>query len=222
MTPAIPGATLLFNSPYSAEEVWSHLPRPLQAQIIAKGLKVYTINAFQVARDAGMGGRINTVMQVCFFALSGVLPREDAIAQIKKSIRKTYGKKGEEIVEMNIKAVDSTLEHLYEVSIPAQVDADAVELKPVIPDTAPAFIREVLGKIMDRTGDQLPVSALPCDGTYPTGTTKWEKRNVGQEIPVWDADVCVQCGKCVMVCPHAVIRAKVYDEAELANAPANF
>jgi pyruvate-ferredoxin/flavodoxin oxidoreductase len=222
MTPAITGATLLLNSPYSADELWSHLPRSLQEQIIAKDLKVYTINAFQVAREAGMGGRINTVMQVCFFALSGVLPREDAIAQIKKSIRKSYGKKGEEIVEMNMKAVDASLDHLYEVEIPSQIDADAEELKPVIPDTAPAFIRDVLGKMMDRTGDQLPVSALPCDGTYPTGTAKWEKRNVAQEIPVWDADVCVQCGKCVMVCPHAVIRAKVYDEVELANAPATF
>lgn len=222
MTPAIPGTTLLLNSPYSADELWSHLPRPLQEQIIAKGLKVYTINAFQVAREAGMGGRINTVMQVCFFALSGVLPREDAIAQIKKSIRKSYGKKGEEIVQMNMKAVDASLDHLYQVTIPAHIDENAVELKPVIPDTAPAFIRDVLGKMMGRTGDQIPVSALPCDGTYPTGTAKWEKRNVGQEIPVWDADVCVQCGKCVMVCPHAVIRAKVYDEAELANAPETF
>ena len=222
MTPAIAGATLLLNSPYNADELWSHLPRPLQEQIIAKDLKVYTINAFQVAREAGMGGRINTVMQVCFFALSGVLPREDAIAQIKKSIRKSYGKKGEEIVEMNMKAVDASLDHLYEVEIPSQIDTNAEALKPVIPDTAPAFIRDVLGKMMDRTGDQIPVSALPCDGTYPTGTAKWEKRNVGQEIPVWDADVCVQCGKCVMVCPHAVIRAKVYDEGELANAPQTF
>ncbi|MFM7191569.1 MAG: pyruvate:ferredoxin (flavodoxin) oxidoreductase, partial [Microcystaceae cyanobacterium] len=222
MTPAIPGATLLLNSPYPADEVWSRLPRTLQEQILAKGLKVYTINAFQVAREAGMGGRINTVMQVCFFALSGVLPREEAIAQIKKSIRKTYGKKGEDIVRMNIQAVDSTLEHLYEVPIPTQVDSNAPELKPLIPDTAPAFIREVLGKMMDRTGDEIPVSALPCDGTYPTGTAKWEKRNIAQEIPVWDPDVCVQCGKCVMVCPHAVIRSKVYEEGELAQAPATF
>ncbi|MFM7381528.1 MAG: pyruvate:ferredoxin (flavodoxin) oxidoreductase [Microcystaceae cyanobacterium] len=222
MTPAIPGATLLLNSPYPADGVWSRLPCTLQEQILAKGLKVYTINAFQVAREAGMGGRINTVMQVCFFALSGVLPREEAIAQIKKSIRKTYGKKGEDIVRMNIQAVDSTLEHLYEVPIPTQVDSNAPELKPLIPDTAPAFIREVLGKMMDRTGDEIPVSALPCDGTYPTGTAKWEKRNIAQEIPVWDPDVCVQCGKCVMVCPHAVIRSKVYEEGELAQAPATF
>ena len=219
---AIPGATFLLNTPYSPEEVWQHLPRPLQSEIIAKGLKFYVINAYNVARDAGMGGRINTVMQVCFFALSGVLPREEAIEQIKKSIRKTYGKKGEDIVQMNMKAVDSTLEHLYEVPVPQGVSETAEEFKPFVPDTAPAFIREVLGKMMARQGDDIPVSALPCDGTYPTGTAKWEKRNITQEIPVWDPDVCVQCGKCVMVCPHAVIRSKVYDEANLAQAPDTF
>lgn len=222
VTPAIAGATLLLNSPYPVEAVWSKLPRPLQAQIIAKQLKLYTINAYQVAREAGMGGRINTVMQVCFFALSGVLPKQDAIAAIKKSIRKSYGKKGEEIVQMNIQAVDATLNHLYEVTVPPQVDADAPELKPLIPDTAPVFIRDVLGKMMARQGDDLPVSALPCDGTYPTGTAQWEKRNVTQEIPVWDPDVCVQCGKCVMVCPHGVIRSKVYGQEQLQQAPATF
>ncbi|MFN5514124.1 MAG: pyruvate:ferredoxin (flavodoxin) oxidoreductase [Cyanobacteriota bacterium] len=222
VSPAVPGATLLFNSPYGAEEIWGQLPRPLQTQIIAKGLKVYTINAYQVAREAGMGGRINTVMQVCFFALSGVLPREEAIEQIKKSIRKSYGKKGEEIVAMNIKAVDASLAHLYEVSVPATVDPEAPEIASPIPDAAPAFVRDVLGKIMARRGDELPVSALPCDGTFPTGTTKWEKRNVGHEIPVWDPDVCVQCGKCVLVCPHGVIRGKVYGEDNLAQAPETF
>ncbi len=219
---AIPGATLLLNSSESHETLWSKLPRSLQSQIIEKNLKLFTINAYQVAREAGMGGRINTVMQVCFFALSGVLPRETAIAKIKQSIHKTYGKKGEKIVAMNIQAVDATLDHLYEVAIPAQVDPDALELKPAIPDTAPAFIRDVLGKMMNRQGDEIPVSALPCDGTYPTGTAQWEKRNVTQEIPVWDPDICVQCGKCVLVCPHAVIRAKVYDEAALAQAPESF
>ena len=212
----------LLNSPYPPEEVFSHLPRNLQQTIIDKNLQVYTINATQVAKEAGMGSRINTVMQVCFFALAGVLSREDAIAQIKKAIRKTYGKKGEEIVQMNIKAVDSALEHLYQVSIPATVTPEAFELRPSIPDTAPAFVREVLGKIIARHGDELPVSALPNDGTYPTATSQWEKRNIAQEIPVWDADVCVQCGKCVLVCPHAVIRSKVYDEAELATAPETF
>ncbi|NCS02985.1 MAG: pyruvate:ferredoxin (flavodoxin) oxidoreductase [Microcystis aeruginosa G13-11] len=212
----------LLNSPYPPEEVFSHLPRNLQQTIIDKNLQVYTINATQVAKEAGMGSRINTVMQVCFFALAGVLSREDAIEQIKKAIRKTYGKKGEEIVQMNIKAVDSALEHLYQVPIPATVTPEAFELRPSIPDTAPAFVREVLGKIIARHGDELPVSALPNDGTYPTATSQWEKRNIAQEIPVWDADVCVQCGKCVLVCPHAVIRSKVYDEAELATAPETF
>jgi pyruvate-ferredoxin/flavodoxin oxidoreductase len=222
VTPAIPGATLLLNSPYPVDQVWSKLPRPLQTQIIAKQLKLYTINAYQVAREAGMGGRINTVMQVCFFALSGVLPKEDAITAIKKAIRKSYGKKGEDIVQMNIKAVDATLDHLYEVTVPPEVDAEAPDLKPLIADTAPAFVRDVLSKMMARQGDDLPVSALPCDGTYPTATAKWEKRNVAQEIPVWDPDVCVQCGKCVIVCPHGVIRSKVYGEEELTQAPATF
>ncbi len=212
----------LLNSPYPPEEVFSHLPRHLQQTIIDKNLQVYTINATQVAKEAGMGSRINTVMQVCFFALAGVLSREDAIAQIKKAIRKTYGKKGEEIVQMNIKAVDSALEHLYQVPIPATVTPEAFELRPPIPDNAPTFVQEVLGKIIARHGDELPVSALPNDGTYPTATSQWEKRNIAQEIPVWDADVCVQCGKCVLVCPHAVIRSKVYDEAELATAPETF
>ncbi|CCI31860.1 pyruvate:ferredoxin (flavodoxin) oxidoreductase [Microcystis sp. T1-4] len=219
---AKPNSIFLLNSPYPPEEVFSHLPRHLQQTIIDKNLQVYTINATQVAKEAGMGSRINTVMQVCFFALAGVLSREDAIAQIKKAIRKTYGKKGEEIVQMNIKAVDSALEHLYQVLIPATVTPEAFELRPAIPDNAPAFVQEVLGKIIARHGDQLPVSALPNDGTYPTATSQWEKRNIAQEIPVWDADVCVQCGKCVLVCPHAVIRSKVYDEAELATAPETF
>ncbi|GCA87797.1 pyruvate:ferredoxin (flavodoxin) oxidoreductase [Microcystis aeruginosa] len=219
---AKPNSIFLLNSPYPPEEVFSHLPRHLQQTIIDKNLQVYTINATQVAKEAGMGSRINTVMQVCFFALAGVLSREDAIAQIKKAIRKTYGKKGEEIVQMNIKAVDSALEHLYQVPIPATVTPEAFELRPAIPDNAPAFVQEVLGKIIARHGDQLPVSALPNDGTYPTATSQWEKRNIAQEIPVWDADVCVQCGKCVLVCPHAVIRSKVYDEAELATAPETF
>ncbi|HIK56957.1 MAG TPA: pyruvate:ferredoxin (flavodoxin) oxidoreductase [Synechococcales cyanobacterium M55_K2018_004] len=221
---AKPGAVFLLNSPYSPEETWTRLPAHLQREIIRKQMKVYTINAFQVAREAGMAGRINTVMQVCFFAVAGVLPRDEAIAQIKKSIRKTYGKKGEEVVAMNIKAVDQTLEHLYEVDYthypPPAADADGI--KSPIPDTAPAFVRDVLGMMIARKGDELPVSALPCDGTFPSGTSKWEKRNIAQEIPVWDPDVCVQCGKCVMVCPHAVIRSKVYEPGELANAPATF
>ncbi|TVQ22399.1 MAG: pyruvate:ferredoxin (flavodoxin) oxidoreductase [Leptolyngbya sp. DLM2.Bin15] len=218
---AEPGATFLVSSIYDPEETWARLPRSLQEAIIAKQIKPYCINALQVAREAGMGGRINTVMQVCFFALSGVLPREEAIAQIKKAIRKTYGKKGEEVVQMNIKAVDQTLEHLYEIPVGAIPDA-AAETHSWVPDTAPAFVRNVLGQMMARQGDDLPVSALPVDGTYPSGTSQWEKRNVGHEVPVWDPDVCVQCGKCVMVCPHAVIRSKVYEPQMLDGAPETF
>ncbi len=180
-----------------------------------------------MAREAGMGGRINTVMQVCFFALSGVLPKEEAIAAIKQSIRKTYGKKGEEIVNMNLKAVDATLDNLYEVEERSPLTPlNKGEQSPLTPlnkgGINPEFVQKVLGKAIAREGDSIPVSALPCDGTYPTGTSKLEKRNIAQEIPVWDTDVCVQCGKCVMVCPHAVIRSKVYEPEQLENAPASF
>ncbi len=225
---AIDGTTFLLNAPYNADVVWSQLPLPMQQQIRQKHLKVCGINAAKVAREAGMGGRINTVMQVCFFALSGVLPREPAIAAIEQSIRKTYGKKGEEIVQRNLQAVSQTLANLYEVAIPAETDEgaiDRVSLAPIrnpIPEQAPTFVREVLGKMLMQQGDDLPVSALPIDGTYPTGTTQWEKRNIAQSIPVWDQDVCVQCGKCVMACPHGVIRSKVYSDDHLNNAPAGF
>ncbi len=218
---AKPDATFLINSPFDPDETWARLPAPLQQQIIDKQIKPYCINAYKVASDAGMRRRINTVMQTCFFALAGVLPRKEAIEQIKKAIRKTYGKKGEEIVQMNIQAVDQTLDNLHEVPV-GTVSTDVKEAQPIVPDTAPAFVRDVLGKIMARQGDDLPVSALPVDGTFPTGTTKYEKRNVGQEIPVWDPDVCVQCGKCVMVCPHAVIRSKVYEPEQLEQAPNTF
>jgi pyruvate-ferredoxin/flavodoxin oxidoreductase len=216
----IPGGTFLLNSPYSKDEVWQRLPQSIQAEIIDKNLQFYVINAYKVARNAGMGGHINTVMQVCFFALSGVLPREAAIAQIKKSIRKSYSKKGEEIVQQNIQAVDTTLDNLFVIQ--PGVVGQQLEEKVLIPDTAPAFVRDVLGKMIAREGDALPVSALPCDGTYPTGTSKWEKRNIAEEIPVWDPNVCIQCGKCVMVCPHSVIRSKVYAPQELETAPATF
>ncbi|WP_427157417.1 pyruvate:ferredoxin (flavodoxin) oxidoreductase [Aliinostoc sp. HNIBRCY26] len=227
----IPGGTFLINAPFDKEEIGQQLPETIKAQIQEKQLKVYAINAYKVAREAGMAGRINTVMQVCFFALSGVLPRAEAIAEIKKSIRKTYGKKGEQIVQMNIQAVDTTLDNLYELEIQPEssqspVPSEALSLSKCpqspVPDTAPEFVRDVLGKIIARAGDELPVSALPVDGTYPTGTAKWEKRNIAQEIPVWDTNVCIQCGKCVMVCPHSVIRSKVYEEQELENAPLTF
>ncbi len=217
---ATEGATVLLNSPYPAEDIWDRLPIEIQEEVIRKHLKLYAIDASRVARESGMRGRINTIMQVCFFALAGVLPADEAIEKIKQSIVKTYSKKGQEIVQMNLQAVDNTLENLYPV--PISTASSTVSLQPPIPNTAPAFVRNVLGAMTAREGDNLPVSALPCDGTYPTGTAQWEKRNISAEIPVWDSDVCVQCGKCIMVCPHAVIRGKVYSESELANAPETF
>jgi pyruvate-ferredoxin/flavodoxin oxidoreductase len=217
---AAPGATLLLNSPYDADHVWENLPPKVQQQIIDKNLKVYAINASQVAKNSGMGHRINTIMQVCFFALAGVLPEKAAIAKIKQAIEKTYGKKGAEVVKMNLKAVDNTLENLHEVGNRSLVRGNREETQLAI--TKPKFIENVLSKIMVWEGDDLPVSALPADGTFPSGTAKWEKRNVAEEIPVWDGDVCVQCSKCVMVCPHAAIRAKAYQPSELVNAPITF
>lgn len=221
---AIPGATLLLNSPYDADTVWEYLPMKVQQQIIDKHLKLYVINASQVARESGMGGRINTIMQVCFFALAGVLPQEEAIAKIKQAIDKTYGKKGVEVVRMNLQAVDNTLDNLHKVDVPQTIHIpNSSLLTPNSPlNSAPEFVREVLGKIMVWEGDDLPVSTLPVDGTFPVGTAKWEKRNVAEEIPVWEPDVCVQCGKCVMVCPHSAIRAKAYQADELVNAPGSF
>src|SRR5450755_3954703 len=168
-----------------------------------------------------MGGRINTVMQTCFFALSGVLPREQAVAAIKKTIAKTYGKRGQSVVDKNCAAVDAALAHLHEVHVPAAVTAVA-DRPPVVAAVAPEFVRKVTALMMAGEGDSLPVSAVPADGTYPVGTTKWEKRNIAQDIPVWDETICIQCGKCVLVCPHAVIRGKVYDPAALADAPTTF
>jgi pyruvate-ferredoxin/flavodoxin oxidoreductase len=218
---AQPGATFLLNTTLGPEEVFAKLPELMQQQIIGKRLKFYVINAFKVAHESGMGGRINTIMQVCFFALSGVLPRDEAIAHIKDSIKKTYGKKGEEVVAMNIKAVDAALAHLHEVKVPGAV-VKGLPPRPTVSALSPAFVKDVLAKMMTGDGDDLPVSALPCDGTYPTATAQWEKRNLALEIPVWDPQVCIQCGKCVFVCPHATIRSKIYGEAELAKAPGDF
>jgi pyruvate-ferredoxin/flavodoxin oxidoreductase len=215
------GGTFLLNTPHGPEEIWAHLPRPMQIHIREKKLTFYVIDAVKVARDCGMGGRINTVMQVCFFAISGVLPKEQAIERIKYSIKKTYGKKGDEIVQMNLRAVDQTLAHLHEVKVPVSFDGAGDLLAPV-PKEAPEFVRIVLGEIIAGRGDNLPVSAMPCDGTFPTATTRWEKRNIALDIPVWDPAVCIQCNKCVMVCPHGVIRAKVYEAATLAKASATF
>jgi pyruvate-ferredoxin/flavodoxin oxidoreductase len=217
----VPGGTFLLNTPHTREEIWSQLPTPVQESLIAKKAKFYVIDATKVARESGMGGRINTIMQVCFFALSGVLPRHKAIESIKYSIKKTYGKKGEEVVAMNLKAVDNTLEHLHEVPIPNRVNGSGGLLPPLSPD-APAFVKNVLGRITAGEGDELPVSAFPADGTFPTGTAQYEKRNLAVEIPVWDEKICIQCAKCVAICPHATIRAKVYEPAALAHAPATF
>ncbi|MFM7364197.1 MAG: pyruvate:ferredoxin (flavodoxin) oxidoreductase [Cuspidothrix sp.] len=225
---AAPRATLLLNSPYDGDQVWQHLPLKIKQQILDKNLKVYAINASQVAKNSGMGRRINTIMQVCFFALAEVLPQEQAIAKIKQAIEKTYSKKGVDVVSMNLKAVDNTLANLHEVEIPLVEKGNKQNYQPFdyaggkLSITKPEFVEKVLDKIMVWEGDDLPVSALPVDGTFPTSTAKWEKRNVAEEIPVWEADICVQCGKCVMVCPHAAIRAKAYEADKLANAPIGF
>jgi pyruvate-ferredoxin/flavodoxin oxidoreductase len=226
-----PGGTFLLNSPLGPDRVWGRLPESAQRRLIEQRAKFFVIDGNKVARDAGMGGRINTVMQTCFFAISGVLPAQQAMEAIKNSIRKTYAKKGDEIVEMNLRAVDQTLAHLYEVEIPDAVagvaDADGRDQRSRLQpngelEAAPEFVRNVLGEIIAGRGDRLPVSALPNDGTYPTGTTQFEKRNLASEVPVWDPAVCIQCGRCVMACPHAVIRSKAYDATVLHSAPLSF
>jgi pyruvate-ferredoxin/flavodoxin oxidoreductase len=218
---AQPGGVFLLNSIYSPDEVWDTLPQEVQKDMIDKKLKFYVINAYDVAEKTGMGARINTIMQTCFFAISGILPRDEAIAQIKKAIQKTYGKRGEAVVQRNYAAVDQSLANLHEVNVPGKVTSQVTRRAPV-PDVAPDFVKNVLGPMIAYEGDTVPVSAMPADGTFPTGTTKWEKRNIALEIPVWESDLCIQCGKCVFVCPHAVIRHKVYDKALLANAPSTF
>ncbi len=215
------GATFLLNAPFGPDEVWNHLPRKVQQEILDKQLRLFVIDAYKLGREASMGGRINTIMQTCFFALSGVLPRDEAIAAIKQAIKDTYGKMGEAVVQKNFAAVDASLAHLHEVTVPRQVTSTFDVLLPV-PSHAPTFVRDVLGTLIAGNGDSLPTSAMPIDGTFPTGTAKWEKRNIAQEIPVWDEDLCIQCGKCVLVCPHAVIRAKIFAAAHLDAAPPTY
>ncbi|TVR98385.1 MAG: pyruvate:ferredoxin (flavodoxin) oxidoreductase [Rhodospirillales bacterium] len=218
---AAPGATVLLNSPYGQKEVWSKLPRNVQQQIIDKKLKLFIIDGAQVAREAGMGSRTNTIMQTCFFAISGVMPRDQAIAKIKKSIEKTYGIKGEEVVRKNFDAVDHTIAHLYELEVPDTVTS-TIEMARVVPPEAPDFVQKVTAMMMAGRGDELPVSALPVDGTFPSGTTKWEKRNISSFVPIWEPDICIQCGNCSFVCPHGVIRSKVYNQSLLEGAPETF
>jgi pyruvate-ferredoxin/flavodoxin oxidoreductase len=218
---AVAGATLLINSPYEESELWEHLPHAVQETIIEKRLKVFAIDASGVARESQLGNRINTIMQTCFFALSGVLPRDEAISKIKEFIRKSYGKRGEPVVRQNFAAVDAALAHLREITVPANASG-TIELSSNIPADAPEFVRNVTAEMIAGRGDLLPVSAFPEDGTYPVGTTRWEKRNIAPDVPVWEPDLCIECGKCVMVCPHSTIRAKVRSASDLSDAPRGF
>ncbi|WP_024873310.1 pyruvate:ferredoxin (flavodoxin) oxidoreductase [Tolumonas lignilytica] len=214
------GATFLLNSPYPADETWQHLPSLVQQQILQKKLDFYVINAKEVAQLTGMGSRINTIMQTCFFALSHVMPKEQAIALIKKSIEKTYHKKGTAIIEKNFDAVDVTLNHLHRVNVPEQISTSNNAVW-TIPDDAPPFVRDVTAEMIRDHGNRIPVSLLPVDGTYPSGTSQWEKRNIALEIPEWHQDLCIQCGNCSFVCPHAAIRAKFYHQSLIDSAPAD-
>jgi pyruvate-ferredoxin/flavodoxin oxidoreductase len=215
------GATVLLNSPYGTDTVWNELPRKVQQQIIDRKLKLFIIDASRVAFDLGLGARSNTILQTCFFALSGVLPREAAIAAIKKATEKTYARKGAEVVKKNFAAIDNALANLREVLVPSAATS-ARDVFKMVPDTAPAFVRKVTAIMLEGRGDTLPVSALPVDGTFPTGTTRYEKRNIAEQVPIWEPDLCIQCGQCSIVCPHSVIRAKYYDRTRLDEAPETF
>ncbi len=220
---ARPGGIFLLNSPFGVDQIWSQIPSEVRDTIRSKGLRFYVIDATAVAQETGMGNRINTVMQTCFFAISGVLPRDEAIAAIKQSIKKTYGRRGDEVVARNFMAVDKTLENLHEVTVPASdAELSILHMRPAVAIGAPAFVHNVLAPMIAGHGDDLPVSKMPFDGTYPTGTAQWEKRNIALEIPVWDEKICIQCGKCSFVCPHAVIRSKVYPPDALVRAPGGF
>jgi pyruvate-ferredoxin/flavodoxin oxidoreductase len=221
LSAAVPGATFLINAPYPAGEVWDRIPRDVQQRIIDMKMKLYAINAYEVAKETGMGGRINTIMQTCFFYLAGILPQDEAIAAIKGAIEKTYGKRGDKVVQMNYNAVDSAVAALHQIEVPAASTSE-IEMLPVVPGGAPEFVQTVTAAILAGHGDQLSVSQIPVDGVWPTDTTQWEKRNIALEIPVWDPNVCIQCGKCSFHCPHATIRTKVYDGALLSDAPATF
>jgi len=218
---AAAGATVLINSPYGPDTVWDELPRKIQEQIIGRKLKVYVVDASRVAFDLGLGARSNTILQTCFFALSGVMARDAAIAAIKKETEKTYARKGAEVVKKNFAAIDNALASLHEVKIPGKATGKR-DVVRMVPAAAPAFVRNVTAVMLEGRGDELPVSALPIDGTYPTGTTQYEKRNIAEEVPIWESDLCIQCGQCAIVCPHSVIRAKYYDRSRLDGAPVSF
>ena len=218
---AAPGATFLLNSPYGPDEIWDHLPRAMQARMLALKLRFFVIDASKVAQDVGLRGRTNTILQTCFFAISGVLPQDAAIRHIKAAIKKTYGKRGEDVVRRNFQAVDDTLARLFEVKLPAAATS-RFERPPIVPASAPDFVRHVTAAMMEGLGDEIPVSAMPIDGTFPSGTAVWEKRNIADQVPVWEPELCVQCGQCSFVCPHSVIRAKYYDADKLAGAPDGF
>jgi pyruvate-ferredoxin/flavodoxin oxidoreductase len=218
---AAPGATFLLNSPYGPEEVWEHLPRSMQRQIIDKQLRFFVIDATKAAHEVGLGNRTNTILQTCFFAISGVLPRDKAIKKIKDSIRKSYADQGDEVVQRNFRAVDGTLERLHEVKVPSQATSDW-DRAALVPQEAPEFVRSVTAKMFEACGDEIPVSLMPVDGTYPSGTAAFEKRNIADCVPVWEPDICIQCGQCSFVCPHGVIRAKYFHADKLAAAPAAF
>ncbi len=220
LQPLVEGGTFLLNTPYGPEAIWDKLPQLFQHQLISKKLKFYVIDAYKVAKETGMGSFINTIMQVCFFAISGVLPREQAIASIKKAIQKSYASKGEEVVNKNLKAVDQTLENLHEVKL--QGKEGQIGMPAPFSGKPPKFVEEVLGVIYAGKGEDLPVSAFPVDGTFPTGTSQYEKRNIAQDIPVWEPELCIQCAKCSLICPHAAIRPIVYDASLLSKAPATF
>jgi pyruvate-ferredoxin/flavodoxin oxidoreductase len=221
LEPARPGAAFLLNAPFPTEEVWDHLPREMQEQLIEKKIRFFAIDAYELAKRAGMGSRINTIMQTCFFSIAGLLPGDEAIKHIKKSIEKTYGKRGPEVVKRNCDVVDQALAHLHEIKVPATVTAQHTR-PPLVSEKAPDFVQKVTAVILAGKGDLLPVSAFPVDGTWPMASAKWEKRNIALEIPVWDSKICIQCNQCALVCPHAAIRAKVYDESDLAGAPPTF
>jgi pyruvate-ferredoxin/flavodoxin oxidoreductase len=218
---AVEGATFLLNTKASKEEVWDTLPEKVQQDLIKRKMKFYIVDAYKIASETGMGARINTIMQTCFFAISNIFPREQAISMIKDSIKKTYGAKGDKIVQMNFDAVDKTLANLFEVKVPEKATSK-IQLQPAVSGNAPEFVQEVTAEIIAGKGDLIPVSKMPADGTYPVGTSQWEKRNIALEVPVWDESICIQCNKCVIACPHATIRAKIYDEKLLGNAPSTF